>query len=711
MKSLILAEKPSVGKDIAKALNARQEKGGYIENQQYIITWAFGHLVTNADPEHYDKRYQKWALNDLPILPKYMKSILIPKSKKQFYTIKNLMHRKDVKEIIIATDAGREGELVARLIIDKAGVKKPIKRFWVSSVTPKAIKQGFKQLKDGRQYQSLYASALARSEADWIVGINATRALTTKFGAQLSLGRVQTPTIQLVKMRQDEIKHFEKRHYYTLSTQVNHQTFEYDMQKRCFDKTKLESLVEGLKGQTGTIERVTQKQKKTYPQALFSLTDLQQAAYARYKMGAKETLNTLQTLYERHKLVTYPRTDSNYLTRDMKDALKERVEALYATELKDIAKQRARTDFNGDFKCINDNKVSDHHAIVPTEIRPDMNVLSPRETKVYMLIATRFLEVLLKPYIYEETEMTLKVGQETFKFKDQIPVELGFKAIHNENLGKGFSKGGIKEGDTFKIDTLQIQQHETTPPPYFNEGTLLKAMENPQKFFDLKDKSHAKVLKETGGIGTVATRADIIDKLFNMHAIEDRSGRIYVTQKGRQILDLAPHQLTSPVLTATWEDKLVQIEKGKLKKDVFMKEMTSFTKQIVSEIKQSDATYKHDNLTTTECPTCGKFMIKIKTKNGQALVCQDPSCKTKKNVQQKTNARCPNCKKKLTRFGKGSSATYRCVCGFSETQEKMNQRLKRKGKDKVQKKDMRKYMKEEKLENNPFKDALKGLDL
>ncbi|WP_114602856.1 DNA topoisomerase III [Staphylococcus sp. EZ-P03] len=710
MKSLILAEKPSVARDIAGALNVNQKRNGYFESQDYIVTWALGHLVTNATPEQYDAKYKTWNLQELPIIPKHMKTIVIPKTKKQFNTVKALMLKENVKDIIIATDAGREGELVARLILDKVHNKKPIKRLWISSITAKAIRNGFKQLKDGRTYLPLYRAALARSEADWIVGINATRALTTKYDAQLSLGRVQTPTIQLVQMRQDEIKHFRPSEYYTLEATIDGQVFKLESQRRIHDKQQLEQLVDKLKEETAEIVSVSSKHKKQYPAKLFSLTDLQQEAYQRYRMGAKETLNTLQNLYERHKLVTYPRTDSNYLTDDMVETFKERLQALLATEYKDAVRPLVNKTFSPKMGIVNNQKVSDHHAIIPTEIRPNMNDLSQREQKLYLMIAERFVENLLPPYEFEAVKVVAKVGNKTFELQDKVAKQLGFKQLRNEQSAQS-ERIAFEKGQRASVSRFQIQTHETQPPAYFNEGTLLKAMENPQKFFDLKDKKHSNTLKQTGGIGTVATRADIIDKLFNMNAIEARDGHIRVTSKGRQILELAPKALTSPLLTAEWEEKLTQIEKGKYDSRQFIKEMKQFTQSIVDEIKQSEQKYKHDNLTTTECPTCGKFMIKVKTKNGQMLVCQDPACKTKKNVQRKTNARCPNCHKKMTLFGKGKKATYRCVCGHSETQEQMDQRHKNKGKGKVSKREMKKYMGKEEIDNNPFQDALKNLKL
>ncbi|MCS4486002.1 DNA topoisomerase III [Staphylococcus americanisciuri] len=708
MKALILAEKPSVGRDIAKALHINTAKNGYFENNNYIVTWALGHLVTNATPEQYDKTLQQWRMEDLPILPKYMKTVVINKTRKQFNTVQHLMKRDDVKQIIIATDAGREGELVARLIIDKARVQKQIKRLWISSVTTKAIRDGFKHLKDGKQYDNLYQAALARSEADWIVGINATRALTTKYDAQLSLGRVQTPTIQLIHLRQQEIKSFKPQDYFTLSLTLKGVKFDYQTNQRIMNRSQLDTLVARLKDQQATITSVESKQKKTYPSTLFNLTDLQQAAYQRYHLGAKQTLNTLQQLYERHKLVTYPRTDSNYLTTDMVDTLKERLQATMGTDYRDVAKTLVQQKFGVKAKYINNQKVSDHHAIIPTEVRPNMSDLTPTEQKVYLLIVQRFLEVLSPPYRYIEQKVVAQVGDATFVNQMQQPVDLGFKRVQttvmNHEQAPTFEKG-----ERLKIQAPEIQTHQTTPPPYFNEGTLLKAMERPDKFFELRDQKSAQTLKATGGIGTVATRADIIDKLYTMNAIENQGGNIKVTSKGRQILELAPETLTSPLLTAEWEDKLLRIEKGQLQRKQFIGEMKEFTRKIIQEIKSSEQKYKHDNLTSAECPTCGKFMLRVKTKNGSMLVCQDPSCKTKKDVKTQTKARCPQCKKRLTKFGTGKRATYRCSCGYTETQEQMDKRFKNKGKDKVSKREMKKYMKDEQLENNPFKEALKGL--
>lgn len=711
MKSLILAEKPSVGRDIAHALRVNNKKNGYFESDKYIVTWALGHLVTNATPEEYNKAFREWKLEVLPIIPDTMKHVVIKKTKSQFNTVQHLMKRNDVNEIIIATDAGREGELVARLIIEKAKVNKPLKRLWISSVTEKAIKNGFKNLQPGKKYNNLYEAALCRSEADWIVGINATRALTTKYDAQLSTGRVQTPTLNLVQMRQKDIQSFKPETYYQMNIDINGYKFNWisEQKGKVFDKNHIEAVRDKVKNNTGVIKQITNKRKSKYPQKLYDLTSLQQTAYQRFKMSAKETLNTMQSLYEKHKVLTYPRTDSNYLTSDMASSLKDRVSSICATSLKSHAAPLLKTQINTGKHFIDDKKVSDHHAIVPTEERPNLDQFSPREEKIYMLVAERFLEVLLPPYRYEEKNIELEVQGEKFKFVQEVTIELGFKALYPDV--SSVENIPFKENEKMMIDKVNIINKETTPPPYFNEGTLLKAMESPQNFFELRDKKASQTLNETGGIGTVATRADIIEKLYNANVIESVSGNIKITPKGKQLLNLAPRQLTSPNLTAEWEMKLTKIEQGKYQTSEFMKEMRAFTREIVRDIKNSDDKFKHDNMTTTECPTCGKFMLKVKTKNGQMLVCQDPTCKTKKNQQRTTNARCPNCKKKLTLYGTGKSATYRCVCGHTETQAHMDERLKNKKTGKISKKDMKKYMQNDEVENNPFKDALKNLKL
>lgn len=708
MKSVVLAEKPSVARDIARVLKCNQKKNGYMESDKYIVTWALGHLVTNADPEQYDAKYKQWDLNMLPIIPERMKTVVIGKTRKQFNTVKAQIERQDVKEVIIATDAGREGELVARLIIEKCKGNKPLKRLWISSVTDKAILEGFKHLKPADAYNGLYEAAMARSEADWIVGINATRALTTKYDAQLSTGRVQTPTLQMVKIRQDAVQKFQPKTFYGIELISGSDKFKWQTTGKVFDELKVDTLLQQLKGKEAVVQNVVSKEKKRYAGKLYDLTSLQQDAYKRFNYSAKETLNAMQSLYETHKYVTYPRTDSNYLTTDMASSLKERVASLGATPYKAHVVQLLKTDIKGGSHIINDAKVSDHHAIVPTEVRANLDALGAREKNVYLLIAERYLSNLMEPNTYKEETVTVQVGKESFIFKTETTVNAGFKALYEADTKTKHTT--YQKGDVISPVNLKKTTGDTQPPAYLNEGTLLKAMENPASIFNI-DKESSSTLKSTGGIGTVATRADIIEKLYNLNAIENNNGNIKVTNKGRQLLELAPERLKSPELTADWEHKLTRIERNAYSKKQFMREMIIFTKEIIEEIKSSDEKFKHDNLTSTECPTCGKFMLEKKTRNGKMLVCQDPTCGTKKNVQRKTNARCPECKKKLTLHGKGPKAMYSCVCGFRETQEQMDKRFKSKKTGKVSKKEINKYMKKEEPINNPFADAFKNLNL
>lgn len=433
MKSVVLAEKPSVARDIARVLKCNQKKNGYMENDKYIVTWALGHLVTNADPEQYDAKYKQWDLNMLPIIPERMKTVVIGKTRKQFNTVKAQIERQDVNEIIIATDAGREGELVARLIIEKCKGNKPMKRLWISSVTDKAILDGFKHLKPAQAYQGLYEAAMARSEADWIVGINATRALTTKYDAQLSTGRVQTPTLQMVKIRQDAVQKFQPKTYYSMELVSGSDKFKWQSGNQIFDESKVDGLLKDIQGKQAIVQDVVSKEKKRYPGKLYDLTSLQQDAYKRFKYSAKETLNAMQSLYETHKYVTYPRTDSNYLTTDMESSLKERVASLGATPYKDQVVKLLKTPIKGGSHFINNTKVSDHHAIVPTEIRANLEALGAREQNIYLLIAERFLSNLMEPYTYKEETITVQVGKEIFTLKTETTVKAGFKALYEQS--------------------------------------------------------------------------------------------------------------------------------------------------------------------------------------------------------------------------------------------------------------------------------------
>ena len=711
-KRLVLAEKPSVGRDIARVLNCTKQGNGYLEGKDYIVTWALGHLVTLADPEAYDVKYKSWNLEDLPMLPKQFKLVVIPKTSKQFKAVKEQMLRKDVSEIIIATDAGREGELVARWIIEKVGVKKPIKRLWISSVTDKAIQQGFKTLKDGRNYDNLYSSAIARSEADWIVGMNATRALTTKHNAQLSCGRVQTPTLAMIAKREEEIKQFKPKTYYGLTaiSQGIKWTWQDGKSKdiKTFNEERIGQLFKSLQGQSAQIEKVAKTEKKVYAPGLYDLTELQRDANRMFGFSAKETLSIMQKLYEHHKVLTYPRTDSRYISTDIVETLPERLKAVAIGPYRAVANQLLKGKLVTNKSFVDDKKVSDHHAIIPTEQTALLTDLSDKERKIFDLVVKRFLAVLSKPFVYEQTTLTAKIGSETFVAKGKRVLSLGFKEIysHQDEEADDHQNLPLVEAGTI-LPILKIIQTSgrTQPPAYFNEATLLSAMENPARFMNGVSSDVVKTLNETGGLGTVATRADIIEKLFNSFMIEKKGQEIHLTSKGRQLLDLAPTDLKSPELTGQWEQKLSDIASGKLKRQRFVNQMREYATTVVQEIKGSDAKYKHDNLTTTKCPECGKPMLAVNGKRGKMLVCQDRECGTRKTISQITNSRCPNCHKKLELRGEGENRMFACVCGHREKLSTYNKR-KQEQKKQGSKRDVQKYLREQEKNAEPMNSAL-----
>lgn len=576
-KSLVLAEKPSVARDIARVLKCNKSGNGYLEGNQYIVTWALGHLVTLADPEHYDVKYKTWKLEDLPMLPNEMKLMVIKQTAKQFNNVKTQLHRKDVGEIIIATDAGREGELVARWIIEKAKVRKPIKRLWISSVTDKAIKEGFKNLKPGKLYENLYASAVARSEADWYIGLNATRALTTKYNAQLNCGRVQTPTLAIIAAREEEIKNFVPKEYYGIQAIGDKVTLTWkdaSGNTRSFHKEKIESIIQKVRGKNAVVTAVEKKMKKSYAPALYDLTELQRDANKLFGFSAKETLNIMQRLYEHHKVLTYPRTDSRYLSSDIVSTIPERLKACGVGEYRQLANEILKKPIKANKAFVDDAKVSDHHAIIPTEQVPNLSKFTDKERKIYDLVVKRFMAVLLPPSEYVQLTIHAKIGDETFIAKGKNILNAGWKKVFASDVSEEDDEDvreqvlpPIEKGDTLSITGIQMTEGKTKPPARFTEATLLSAMENPTKYLESNNRKLAETLKSTGGLGTVATRADIIEKLFNSFMIEKRGGKeIYLTSKGRQLLDLVPEDLKSPALTAEWEMKLEQIAKGKLKK-------------------------------------------------------------------------------------------------------------------------------------------------
>lgn len=722
MKSLVIAEKPSVGRDIARVLKCTKNMNGALEGDRYIVTWGLGHLVTLADPEIYDVKYKEWSMEHLPMLPQKFELVVIKQTGKQYQVVKTQLHRSDVSDIIIATDAGREGELVARWILEKSGNKKPVKRLWISSVTDKAIREGFSHLKEGKEYENLYQAAVARAESDWIVGMNATRALTCKYNASLSCGRVQTPTLAMIAKREEEIRRFIPVPYYGLIGKVNGMTLTWKDQKSqsstTFDKVKAEELLKALKGKTGIVSEMNAVMKKTYSPGLYDLTELQRDANVRFDFSAKETLNIMQRLYENHKVLTYPRTDSRYLTTDIVGTLKERLEAISVGPYKKLAGTLARKPIVTNSSFVDNQKVSDHHAIIPTEQYVSLENMSTDEKKIYDLVVRRFLAVLYPPYEYEEATIKVQVEKEEFIAKGKITKALGYKEVYensvdeekeNERLPK------VNKNEILKPIEFIMTEGKTKPPAPFNEASLLSAMENPVNFLEQKDKELVKTLGETGGLGTVATRADIIEKLFNSFLMEKRGKDIFITSKGKQLLELVPEDLKKPELTASLEMKLAKIAKGNLKKQDLMREMMSYTKEIVSEIKSNEGKFKHDNLTNKKCPVCGKNLLAVNGKNSKMLVCQDRECGHRETIARTSNARCPVCHKKMELAGQGDSQIFTCTCGHREKLTAFQERRKKEGAG-VSKKDVAKYLnqaqKEEKEPiNTAFADAFAKLKL
>lgn len=727
MKSLVIAEKPSVARDIARVLKCGKNISGAIEGNQYVITWGLGHLVTLADPEDYDKKYKEWKMEDLPMLPEHFRYEVIRQTAKQYQAVKTQIHRKDVEEIIIATDAGREGELVARLILAKAGNKKPIKRLWISSVTDKAIREGFQKLRNGHEYDNLYDAALCRAEADWLVGINATRALTCKYNAQLSCGRVQTPTLAMVAKREEQIRSFVPQSYYGLQAVGEGLTLTWQDKKsgscRSFDKERIQKLYQSLRGTGGTVEQVKTVPKKSSAPLLYDLTELQREAHRRFGFSPKETLNIMQRLYENHKVLTYPRTDSRYISTDILPTIKDRLEAVSVGPYRKLASKVMKKPVSAKAPFVNNQKVSDHHAIIPTEEVPDFSCMTNEERKIYDLAVRRFLAVLYPPFEYEQTQILVKIGTEQFAAKGKVVKSQGWKEVYDSSIEdedaeeetsglKNQTLPALKPGGHMDILRLTITEGKTKPPAYFNEGTLLSAMENPAAYMESHDKAMAKTLGETGGLGTVATRADIIEKLFSGFLLEKKGQEIHLTAKARQLLNLVPEDLKKPELTAQWEMELSRIAKGQKKRSAFMEEIVDYTGELIGEIRQGEGTFRHENLTNTKCPVCGKRMLKVQGKKAEMLVCQDRECGHRETLARVSNARCPVCHKKMMLRGKGEAQTFVCSCGHKEKLTAFQERRKKEGAG-VSKRDVQKYMNKQKDEpvNLAFAEAFSRIHI
>ena len=639
MKKLVLAEKPSVGKELARVLGCTS-RGKYLENDDYVVTWALGHLVTLCPPDYYGAEYRHWTLRNLPILPQKLETMVIDKSKDQFEIVKNLLNRDDVDGVIIATDAGREGELVARWILKQAGCSKPARRLWISSQTDLAIRQGFASLKPAEDYDNLYAAAESRSYADWYVGYNVSRAMSCHFDTRLSAGRVQTPTLALITSREDEIEDFAGRFYWTLKADFG--TFKAswyssDNSVRISEEAKANELAAKLKGAKATVTSIREVPKAEKPPLAYDLTELQRDANSILGFSAKETLDTLQRLYEVYKIVTYPRTDSRYITADIVPTIPDRLSALSATAFglraAELSRNGIRTDLS---RLVNDEMVSDHHALLPTEQRVDVTKLSANEKALWELIITRFLETLSADYEYKTTTVEVTAEGERFVTRLTLPVKQGWRDVARD-VGRRSAVASeddsddnplilrLAEGETLEIKDIVLKRNATLPPDRYTEADLLFAMEHAGRFVeDAELKSHLE-----NGLGTPATRADIIEKLIQNNCIERKGKELVPTAKGRELVRLVPDQLRSAELTGKWEQRLSSISKGEENEVPFIEDIKKNASDLVNQVITNRDKFDPDLMgdKTKPCPSCGWPMMTVLDEYDRPHhVCQRFSC-------------------------------------------------------------------------------------
>lgn len=666
MKSLVLAEKPSVGREIARVLKCNNKAKGYIEGNKFVVTWALGHLVTLAEPDIYDSKYKQWRMEDLPMLPEKMKLKVIKQTSHQYQVVKNLMNRNDINELIIATDAGREGELVARWIMDMAKWKKPFKRLWISSQTDQAILDGFSKLQPGTAYNYLYDAAVCRAEADWLIGLNVTRTLTCKFNAQLNAGRVQTPTLALIVYREAEIKKFIPVDYWTIRADFGDYFGDWRGNKdgRINDYSKAQELEAKLKGQPGIIKDIKTEAKSEPPPLAYDLTELQRDANRRYGWSAQKTSSVLQDLYERHKLVTYPRTDSRYITSDIVPTLGIRLKAMGVGPYMALVKPLLGKTLKPGKRFVDDSKVTDHHAIIPTEQPLNLSVLNEDEKRLYDLIARRFIAVLYPPYKYDQTTIITEVAGEKFISRGKAITDRGWRAVQAGSPEQENRDSDAEPEQTLSqhakheqvnVKTVNINKHKTKPPARYTEATLLTAMEHSGKF--IEDEELRESIKGSG-LGTPATRAEIIEKLIRTSYIERHGKELIPTSKGIQLVDLVPTALRSPELTAQWEQRLTHISRGKEKKNAFIADIRKDTIELVNVIKMDTTTYRADNVSKTKCPACGKNMLLVNGKRGKVLACPDRNCGHRQAENEDVFGRKGN-----------SRATQRLIAQYSDQEE------------------------------------------
>ncbi len=639
-KVLVVAEKPSVGRDIAKVLNCNGKGDGFLFSDEYIVSWAIGHLVTLFEPEDYGEEYKKWKMQTLPILPPEIKLKPIASTKSQLSILKKLFNDKEVESLICATDSGREGELIFRYIYMIMKCKKPFKRLWISSMTDTAIKEGFRTLKDGTEYDNLFLSAKCRSEADWLVGMNATRAYTIKYDTLLSIGRVQTPTLAIIVDRQKEINAFDSKDYWEIKAtfQANELSFsgmwfeKETRETKIQDKLRAEEIAAKVTGKQGTVAEIENEEKRQPPPQLFDLTELQRECNRKFGFSAQKTLQLAQDLYEKRKLITYPRTDSRYLSDDMIPKIGYTLKKLLNTEYKSHAEYVLTLPKLPITKRIIDNsKVSDHHAIIPTDININTKVLSGDEFSVYDAIVKKFLAVFYAAYVYNITRIISIVSDEHFMTKGTTIIDLGYMEIYkNEKNSKKSDKDkddeeeilpNVTKGQTVDLSVAKVLQKKTQPPKPYNEASLLSAMENAGRF--VEDETLKEQLKDSG-LGTPATRAATIERLLQVGYIERKGKTVIPTEKGMKLIEIVPLELRSPETTGKWEKGLTSISKGKMDNSKFMASITRYVNFIVSEAnaKKVDVKFPDEPKKETKrkekplgvCPKCGNGQIYENTK-------------------------------------------------------------------------------------------------
>ena len=625
-KFLVIAEKPSVAQSYAKNLSAYKREDGYLEGESCIVSWCLGHLAEYAQPEEYDPKYEKWQFDDLPILPEAWKLKVSKDKKKQFEVIKTLMNRSDVEYLVNGCDAGREGELIFQRVYDLAGCRKPVKRLWISSMEDAAIQKGFQTMKSEEEYKNLCMAAVCRAQADWLIGMNGTRAYTTRYFKRLVVGRVQTPTLAMLAERQERIEHFQKEAFYKVALTAGKLTV---VSENIANEEAADLLAALCNGSTAVVTQMKKERKKSFPPKLYDLTSLQREANRYFGYTAKRTLDMLQELYE-EKLVTYPRTDSQFVTEDMKDSVEELVEKMpVLLSFVDYGQLG-----HGIKRVINNAKVSDHHAILPTKEAVEKGIADlPADKKnLMMLICQQLVQATGEEYLYEQTDITIKCQEHDFKARGKIPVQMGFKEVEKafkqlcvkaepvEEKEKETSiPAGYEEGMRLFPVKAEKTTHYTSPPKPFNEDTLLAAMETAgNKEFDSET--------EKKGLGTPATRASIIEKLVSSGYAQRKGKQILPSTEGKELVKVMPEYLKSAVMTAEWENRLLMMEKGQITDTQFMGEITSLVRKILEVCREIPEEERRRFQTAREvigkCPVCGCDVFEGK----QNFYCSNRQC-------------------------------------------------------------------------------------